>query len=689
MIQKSYKLRILIVTIALLFMFLGAAARLYHLQVLKHDMLKRLAEENHVRKRPIIPLRGEICDRQGNPLVFSASVYSVNVDPNLIKERDYHILSKRLSPILKLPQDKILDLLKKNTTNFPLTRKVSEGTMQEVTAALTDLGINRVAIYPQKETRRLYPKGTLLASVLGFTNMDNVGDNIGVFGLEREYNDWICGEYKKIYPHRTALFQDLEPIEQEILEATYGNRLILTIDQSIQYALERALRTSIAKSQADYGVAVVQDVRTGEILALCSLPTFDPNNFYSYSKEFRQNRCVSNPFEPGSVMKIFTTTILLDRGLVRLDELIDCQEGHAIVDGWRVTDAGGHGMKIVPFTQCFYNSSNVAFAKLGIRIDPAVYYSYLHDRFMFGQKTGIDLPEESVGILHPLSKWHRHSRKSLAYGYEIALTPIQTICAVSAIGNGGKLMKPYIVSEIQDYKGNTIRQFTPSVRGQVARPETVQKVLQLMEDVIDVGTGKKAKIKGYRIGGKTGTTHKSQILDRTEYIASFAAIFPIENPQISCYIAIDNPKGAYYAADVAAPVFREVAEQILAHLALPATVVEPEPHTHIAASKPIPTPTPTPEATTPPPAIANGVMPDLKGMTMKEVMDCLGNTTVDVKFIGTGIVIEQTPPPATALSDAQNFTVVFGKPESPDATDAPAPVANAAYSAEAAAKVGP
>lgn len=661
-LERSYKLRILLVMLILLFMMMGAVARLYHLQVIKHKEFLKLAINNQIRNKHLLPLRGEILDRRGNSLAVTTAACSINVNSSLVPEKNRRSLSRYLAQVLDIPQEKILDLLKKNKGHFPLARKASDETMSEISAMLAKLGISKYAIYPLKECQRIYPHDSLLAPVLGFTNMDKGGDNIGVFGLEKQYNEWINGEYKKIYPHRTALWQDLEPIEQQILEATYGNRIVTTIDFSIQYAIERALRNALSKWQADYGVAIIQNVKTGEILAMASLPTFDPNRFYSYGPEFRQNRCLSAPFEPGSVMKIFTSAIALDLGLVGMEEMIDCENGRAIVDGWRVSDAGGHGMSIVPFTKCFANSSNVAFAKVGMRIEPTLYYSYLW-RFGFGQKTGIDLPEESAGILHSLEKWNRHSRKSLSYGYEIGLTPIQTISAISAMGNGGKLMKPFLVSEIQDYKGNTIQKFTPCERGQIVRPETAQKVLQLMAEVIEDGTGKKAKKKNYFIGAKTGTTRKSHIRDRTEYIASFAAIFPLDNPRIACYVAIDNPKGAYYAADVAAPVFREAAEQIIAYLALPPNYVDPTPTPSCTQMPPLPTPTSEPEDELPVLTIADGVLPDLKGMTMKEALEALGTAAVDVQFVGSGVVIEQQPAPATPLSETKTCMLVFGKQE--------------------------
>ena len=661
-LERSYKLRILLVALILLFMMTGAIARLYHLQVIKHKDCLARAINNQIRKKNLLPLRGEILDRKENALVVTKAACSINVDSSLIPEKHRRTLSRKLAQVLDIPQEKICDLLKKNKGHFPLARKESDETMCEISAILANLGISKYAIYPLKECQRIYPHDSLLAPVIGFTNMDKGGDNIGVFGLEKQYNEWINGEYKKTYPHRTALWQDLEPIEQKILEATYGNRIVTTIDISIQYAIERALRNALSKWHADYGVAIVQEVKTGEILAMASLPTFDPNKFYSYGPEFRQNRCLSMPFEPGSVMKNFTSAIALDLGLVRMEEMIDCEHGRAIVDGWRVTDSGGHGMGVVPFTKCFANSSNIAFAKVGMRIEPTIYYSYLN-RFGFGQKTEIDLPEESSGIMHPLEKWNRHSRKSLSYGYEIALTPIQTITAVSAMGNGGKLMKPYVVSEIQDYKGSTIQKFTPCVKGQVVSPDTAQKVLQLMAEVIDSGTAKKAKIKNFLLCAKTGTTRKSHVKDRTEYIASFAAIFPIDNPRISCYVAIDNPRGAYYAADVAAPVFREVAEQILAYLALPPTFVEPEPTPACPQTASLPNLATELEDELPALTIEDGMLPDLKGLTMKEALEALGSAAVDVQFIGSGVVVEQQPAPSTPLSETKTCMLVFGKQE--------------------------
>ena len=648
-------MRILIIMFFLLVLFCAVEARLYHLQIRRHHWLSQKAMGIHTRKRVIEPLRGEILDRSSNVLAVSTRLNSVYVNTSVVSEEKGEELAKRLAPVLSLPESKIQARLKRKG-HIPLSRKVCDETADQVEGVRKELGLKRNALYFRPESKRYYPMGRLLAPVIGFTTIDDTGDNKGIFGIELKYNEWISGKYEKCTARRTALRQNLEPIEKSILEETFGNRVVLTIDQSIQYALERALRKALSEQRADSAMGVVQDCRTGEILALCSLPTFDPEKFYTFDKDFRRNRCISDVLEPGSVQKIITSAILFDLGLVGMEEIIDCEGGRAVVEGRRVTDAGGHSMDRVPFCETFYHSSNIAFSKLGLRIDPPVYFTYLRS-FGFGQKTGIDLPDESGGILYPLSKWTKLSRTSLPIGYEIGLTPLQVACAVSAMGNGGKLMRPYIVSEIQDSKGRVLQKMTPRVKSQVVSPETALKVLSLMEGVVRKGTGKKAGIKGYRIGGKTGTTRKS---DRSEpeYIAGFAGIFPIEDPRITCYVAIDNPKESYYAAQVAVPVFREVAAHILSHLAIPPSV--PVEETIMAAADPEESPTPvsSPRRT----VVIEGEMPDLSGLTMKEALRCLGDFSGELKFIGSGVVIDQTPRAAIPFKDVKKCVVVFGKP---------------------------
>ncbi len=661
MLNKDYRLRILLVAFVLFFMYFVVIGRLLDLQILRRDFFVEEARRIHQKRRSVSPFRGEIKDRSGVLLAVTTRMKSIYVNPRVIPESEHRALARALGPILQIPEDRIRDRLKLRY-HFPLIRKIPKEDADRVIAVRRELKLPISSIYLRDESKRLYPNNQLMAPIIGYTAIDDTGDNKGIFGLEMQYNSWIAGNYNNAVASRTALSQFMEPLEQELLDSAYGNRIILTIDASLQYAAEKAVRKALAEWQAESAVAVVQSVKTGEILAMVSLPSFDPNNFSSYDPNLRRNKCISEPFEPGSVQKIITSSILLDMNLVGMDELVDCEHGFAVVDGRRVSDSGGHGMGIVPFPVTFYNSSNIAFSKLALRIDPPVYYQYLK-RFGFGEKSGIDLPDESPGILHPLSKWTRLSRTSLAIGYEIGLTPVQTVTAVSAIGNGGKLMKPYVVAEIQDYRGKTIAKTEPEYRGSVVSPQTAEKVRQLMEGVILEGTGKKAAIPGWRAGGKTGTTRLSHTED-LRYIASFAAILPLSDPRYAVYVAISNPKGGYYAAQVASPVYRDIAMQIISAEAIPqdAPIVVAETAktgdktVKVPAITAAPTPTPAPETL----EIAEGQMPDLRGLTMREVLKRMESVPVRLKFVGSGVVIEQKPEPAAELQDVETCTLVFG-----------------------------
>lgn len=657
MLQKGYKIRILIIFFILFVLFMVVVARLYQLQIFNHRYLLKKAEQIHMKRRVITPFRGEILDRYGNVLAVSTRLKSLYVNPLAIPAEKKAELAERLSPVLAIPPKKILARLNAKS-HLSLARKISQNKVVQVEAIQSAIKLKRNSLYFVEESKRLYPMGRTLAPVLGFTTIDNSGDNKGIFGLELKYNDWLSGKYEKTTSQRTALQQFLEPIEQDLLESTYGNRLVLTIDRTLQYIVEKALRSALADTRADSAVGLLQNVKTGEILAICSLPSFDPDIFYTYDAELRRNRSISDPLEPGSVMKIFTAAILLDMGLVQFDEIIDCKMGYTVLDGRRISDAGGHKMGCVPFPETFYFSSNVAFCTMGLRIEPLIYYSYLR-AFGFGQKTGIDLPDESRGILYPVSRWTKFSRTSLAMGYEIGLTPLQITSALSAIGNKGQRMQPYIVKEIQDAGGHVIQKFPPRVKYQMISPLTAEKVLNLMEGVILLGTGKKANIAGYRIGGKTGTTRKSN-KDTREYIAGFAAIFPLENPQISCYVAIDNPKGAYYASEVAVPVFREIAQQTLSHLAI-SPYVSPDKILMAEPEEPVEPASPKSGISRGVPHVISGQMPDFSGFTMKEVLQALQNYSLDVKFVGSGVVIDQTPKPATSIEKESVCILVFGK----------------------------
>jgi len=366
-----------------------------------------------------------------------------------------------------------------------------------------------------------------------------------------------------------------------------------------------------------------------------------------------RNRVLTDPLETGSVAKLFAAAQLIEHGHITPSTLIDCEGGFAVVDGRRLRDSPGHKpLHVVPFAESLRWSSNVGIVKAAQAMDNRQWYEDLR-RFGFGAPTGIDLPGEGSGILYPVERWTKFSRTSLPMGYEMALTPIQIVAAIGAIANGGNYFTPHVVHEIRDPKGNVVWTHSPEPTRQVIRPTTSAMMRVMMQDIVDNGTGKKAIIPGFTVGGKTGTTRKSNIFDRREYIASFAGVLPADEPRLAIYIYIDSPQTAYYASQVAAPAFQKIATSAALHLGLaPSETVTTETDAQPAESA---------DVELIPVSLPAGPnrMPDFRGMTMGAARKALPERVDNARLIGTGVVNDQYPPPGEPITDKTEIVLHF------------------------------
>lgn len=609
----------------------------------------------------------------------------VSVDGQPIAERDRRLV-KEMARILRRPEP-IYRRLMQRQRRHRLIAKAPEAIRQAFTMLEHELNLNGNVIVYENHSKRAYPNDSLAGHVLGFTTIDEYGDNKGLAGLELAFDDWLKGNYTRQRVPVNSLRQGLAPLADETVEATYGHDLVLTIDRQIQMFTERALRRQVGQTQARAGAAVVMDVKTGAILALANCPDFDPNQFARSRAAQRRNRALTDPIEIGSVMKIITTALLLDQGLLSPDEQVDCQEGYAVFGRRVIKDA--HPLGVVPFREAFAESSNIAMATLGLRLEPTVYFKGLR-RFGLGQPTGVDLPGESGGILHPLQQWTGMSRTSLPIGYEAALTPLQVVAAVGAIGNDGWRMRPHVVRQIRTRHGRVVKQFEPNRLTQVASPATCGVVRQLMERVIEQGTGGNARVPGVRVGGKTGTTRKHRAEGEPRaYIASFAGLLPIGDPRLAIYVYVDEPQGRlFYGGSVAAPVFREIALHAVHILGLPPEDPEAYRVAMQAADAPQTVPTAQARASDPvvepfdgrgpagaaqpalPPEENRALlergravhMPSLRGLTMIEAWDRLSELGLEAKMLGSGVAVHQDPPPDQIVPLERKVTVIFAHP---------------------------
>lgn len=437
---------------------------------------------------------------------------------------------------------------------------------------LKRLMIDGIGFIP--EHSRYYPNRTLAAQVLGFTGIDGRG----LEGIEFHYNRFLKGSTSKQKILRDALGRGVvraslgtEPVVGgENLPQIDGNHLTLTIDATIQYFTENALKKGVLKSDAKSGIAIVMDPKTGAVLSIAHYPFFNPNAFRQFSRSFWRNRAITDPFEPGSTMKIFSAAAAIDKGIAEADSIFFCENGAYRIGDDTVHDTRPHGwltlQKIVKY------SSNIGAVKIAEKMGPQVLYNGLRD-FGFGQKTGIDCPGETGGSLSHYNEWAMIDTGAIAFGHGISVSAIQLITAMSAIANNGMMMKPYIVRSINNVDNSPVTTFEPQKIRQVISPGTAGIVRQIMASVVEEGgTGHRAALEGYTACGKTGTAQKvdhSGAYTQGKYCASFLGFLPEDDPCVSILVIIDEPKNNYYGGLIAAPVFKEIAHETMNYFNIP------------------------------------------------------------------------------------------------------------------------
>ena len=400
-----------------------------------------------------------------------------------------------------------------------------------------------------------------------YTNINTI-DNKGIAGLELIYNEYLKGKVESVHMGRDALGNRFSG---DIKEVVPGNNLLLTIDEGLQYIVERELTSAINEWKAKAAVAVMMDPMTGEILAMANRPTYDPNQAGKSRMYARRNRAITDLFEPGSTLKTVLAAAALEKGAVKLNDEFDVSKGYIVVGGKRIRDI--HKNEILIFQEVIQKSSNVGAVQIGFKLGEERYYQYLK-KFGFGEKTGIDFPGEVRGILRNTANWSGTSLAALSIGQEIGVTPLQVLNAYAAIANGGVLMKPYVVSDIISPSGKAIKSMSPTIKRRVISKRTAVKIGDILKTVVEEGgTARKANIKGNLVAGKTGT---AQIFDseagrysRDRYVSSFVGFAPANDPKVALIVVIYEPEGASYGGVVAAPVFKNIIEHTFAYLDVP------------------------------------------------------------------------------------------------------------------------
>jgi cell division protein FtsI (penicillin-binding protein 3) len=661
------------IAMVLVFWMAVVGGRLVQLQITKHEELAAKAKNQQLGAVDTSPTRGQLLDRQGRELARSIDTESFYADPREIENVDS--TAGKIASVTGQKKEEVAGKIREgkdgNKKFIWLIRRLDLPTATKLDA------MNLEGVFSRRELKRYYPNDALAAHVLGFVGTDE----IGLGGVEQFYNEKIRGEAGKLYFERDGSRQRRAFDSYEV-QPHPGQTVVLTIDQTIQYRTEQALFAAVESAHAKSGTAIVMDPHTGEILALANAPAFDPNQPPKDAADARVNGALQTIYEPGSTFKIVAYSAAIDKGLVTPDDKIDCQNGSITVAGRLVHD--GHPYGVLTIADALAKSSNVGAIKLGMMVGNDSMYDFAK-RLGFGSRTGIDLPGESAGILRSPARWQPSSIGSIAIGQEVGVTPLQMATAYSVLANGGSWVKPHVVRELRSPDGSVLFQAKTESKPAL-KADTVEKLRGMMEGVTLHGTARKAQMEGYTAAGKTGTAQKidpkTHAYSATKYIGSFVGFAPVSNPSVVIIVVIDEPQGAYHGGDVAAPVFREIAEQILPELNITPDV-EVKSGVGLVAQATQPSPQQVRdeeqrEATLPTVTARNfsgrtsevvlavatnraAVMPDLRGQSVRDAARTCIRLGLILEAVGEGKALRQTPVPGTEVDSGQRVQVEFGR----------------------------
>lgn len=647
--------RVRIVMIGTLFglLFLSVVCRAFYLQIIKHEEMVKRADKQHQRIVPLTPARGAIMDCNGTPLAVSVEMDSCYAEPRHIQ--DIPGTATVLAPIFGTTPADIVKKLSTSKNFVWIERKLTP----EVAARAKNMKLRGIGFV--KENKRFYPNMEVAAHVLGFTGKDPNG----LEGIELKYDSTILGNTGYLVTERDNLGRDISVKNTVIKNTSPGRNVILTLDKNIQYITEKELARAISESGAKNGMAVVMETATGRILAMANYPSFNPNAYAKYSQSELRNRIVADSFEPGSTFKVFLIAAALEEKAIRPGDSFNCENGSYKIADRTIHDTHSYGKLSV--SDILKYSSNIGAAKIGFKLGDERLFTYLRN-FGFGERTGIDLPGESPGSLRSNRRWYGVDLANISFGQGVSASAIQLTAAISAVANGGTLMKPYLVERILDDSGQEVRRFDPQTVRRVISPETSQTVTKMMETVTaSGGTGTNAAVEGFRVAGKTGTAQKADPVTRTygaKRTASFVGFIPADKPKLTILVVVDEPKTSQYGGIVAAPAFRSIANNSLAYLKI-------IPQTEVARqSKTAPAVQVQAAAQAPAHDMAEGdafdtaengsvVMPDFRGMSMRKVLQVMEKRNINIRLLGSGRASEQNPPPGHVIKPADEVWIKF------------------------------
>jgi cell division protein FtsI (penicillin-binding protein 3) len=629
-----FKIRIFFIACLHFVGFVLIGARMFQLQVLQKEKLYRLASQQQYVQIPLVPKRGTIFDRQGNELAVSIEVDSVYADPRKIV--DVERTAKNLAPVLQLDYGELRRKLKEHSSFEWIKRKISPKESEHLKA------LGHPGILFLKENKRFYPNAQLAAHVIGFVGLDSRG----LEGVEFQYDNLLNGKGRVWRMNRDALGREIAMDETLPEREDHFQNVVLTLDKQIQHVVEKELSQAVRKWGAKGGMAIAMDPSSGKVLAMTAYPSFNPNQFLQYRASAWRNRAISDAFEPGSLFKAFLGAAALEEKVVRPTDAFFCENGSYTTYDRTIHDTRKYGW--LTLQQIIKFSSNIGASKVGEKMGKDRLYRSIC-AFGFGEKTGIGLPGEGKGIVHHPRYWAPVALDTIAFGQGISVTGIQLVTALSAIANGGSLMKPSIIEKVTNEKGETVRSFHPEVIRKVISEEVGKKMTALLKATTEKGgTGDAAVPAGYEVAGKTGTAQKVETrlggYSDDRYVSGFMGFAPADDPRLVLLVVIDEPQGANYGGVVAAPVFRSIMEEVLPYLnAHPKGTVIVRNDSENRVTKIASEAQPLIQKVSIRKDNGREVMPDLSGLPMRSALRQIEGKGLIIRVSGTGRVIEQIP----------------------------------------------
>ncbi len=661
---KPYFKRVILVLSVMSLLLIALSFRLYKIMIVERDKYRKGAFEQYTTELEISPKRGTIYDRNMTPLAVSATVETVFISPYELKDAENkEEIATFLANILEVDRNNIIERMGKTQSQYQIIKKkVDTEITDKIRTYIEENDI--VGIHLEEDTKRLYPYGSLASNVIGFTN----SENMGIYGVESYYENYLKGSSGKIITAQNAKGKDMPFQYESYVGAENGTNVVLTIDWQVQAILEKHLQTALEDTNAQNRVlGIVMDVNTGEILAMANKPDYDPNNPYDLDEEMQKlydeycqsmitgedgtknyptdeqkntyykeliegrwkNKAVTELYEPGSTFKIITSAMALEENLPQTNPSyhFNCT-GSKHIGGYNIFchKKQGHGLE--NFELGLQNSCNPVFMELAEAIGREKFYEYF-EYYGFTERTGIDIAGEANSYYHfNFDEFNQTELAVYSFGQTFKITPINLLRGVSAVANGGNLVKPRVVKALSDDDGNIVKEYETEVVRQVNSKETSETIMKYLGNGITMGSTKNAYVKGYSVGAKTGTSQKRDILDKNLYVASCVAFAPVNNPEIAILIAIDEPVGAYYGGTIAAPVVSSVLTEVLPYLGIETNIDENE-----EAENKI-------------------IVSDYTGLSPDSAKTTIKNSGLSCKIYGNGnVVVNQFPRVSTKLRE--------------------------------------